>query len=58
MGIEGTYVFANNRAGVGKSTSAFELVSSFARKKQEEGIKYVCCMRARACVCVCEDGME
>ena len=41
MPVEETYVFANNRAGVGKSTSAFELVSSYARRKHTEGGKYV-----------------
>lgn len=41
MPVEETYVFANNRAGVGKSTSAFELVSSYARRKHTEGVKYV-----------------
>lgn len=38
MPVEATYVFANNRAGVGKSTSAFELVSSYARSQHEKGV--------------------
>ena len=41
MPVEETYVFANNRAGVGKSTSAFELVASYARRKHAEGVKCV-----------------